>query len=133
MQVDVIFCDQVRIENNGKHMLVGVYPHDVMTVTQVPGAILVSAWIKVQDLPMGDYDFEMTFLSPQVPLSPPPYFGRVHVSNPSAATIMFSGPANIPLSEEGVVSVLLKMTGAANEIVVDQVAGRLSVIKISNR
>lgn len=130
MLIDVTFCDQIRIENSGKHLLIGVYPGDVMTVSQIPGTVHLSAWVKVRDLPAGAYSFEMTFLSPQASLtSPSPFYGAVNISHPGMPATMFSGPTSIPLSDVGFVTVRLKLTNALNFVVCDQIAGKIFVGK----
>lgn len=130
MIIDVTFCDQVRVENNGKLLLIGVYPGDVMMVSQIPGTVHFSAWAKVRDLSEGVYSFEMTFLSPQSSLtSPDPYFGSVTITRPGMPATMFSGPASVPLSEPGFVSLRLKLTNAFGHVVCDQVAGKMFIGK----
>lgn len=41
----VIFCDDIRKENNGKEILIGVYGGGI-TVAQVPATIIISEWIR---------------------------------------------------------------------------------------
>ncbi|WP_426239927.1 hypothetical protein [Pararhizobium sp. DWP1-1-3] len=130
MNIDVTFCDQVRNETNGKIFLIGVYPADVMMVSQIPGNVHVSAWVKVRDLQVGAYDFEMSFLSPQASLqSPTPYYANVFISHYGIPATMHSGPASIPLSEPGFVTLRLKITDALQNVVCDQVAGKIFIGK----
>ncbi|NKM11481.1 hypothetical protein GFL85_10600 [Rhizobium laguerreae] len=101
-----------------------------MSVSQIPGSVHLTAWIKVRDLPAGNYSFEMAFLSPQASLvSPSPYFGSVNVIHPDMPAIVYAGPASVPLSEPGFIAVRLKMTNAYQQVVFDQVAGSIFVGK----
>lgn len=55
---DIIVCDGVRHEMNGKMILVGVYPNDIV-VSDFPATVVISLLIRFFDLEAGDYPFEV--------------------------------------------------------------------------
>ncbi|QQM31751.1 hypothetical protein JET14_06170 [Martelella lutilitoris] len=60
---DVIFCDDIRKEDNGKAILIGVYT-GALVLEQLPVDILLSAWIRVSGLDKGKHDVSVEFHSP---------------------------------------------------------------------
>ena len=54
---NVIICDQVRKEDNGKHLLLGVYPADVL-VSDFPTTIALVLWMQLYVDTTGEFDFE---------------------------------------------------------------------------
>lgn len=48
MRFEVIFCDEVRLEFNGKHFLIGVYPADLVPAL-MPATLSLALWIRVYD------------------------------------------------------------------------------------
>lgn len=43
---NVVVCDQVRVEKNGKHILIGVYPRDIK-FGRFPAKIGLSIWLQM--------------------------------------------------------------------------------------
>lgn len=56
-----IVCDEVRIENNGKHILIGVYPHNIQ-VPQFPHRQLLTMWMQFNTGEAGVVDIEFRVL-----------------------------------------------------------------------
>jgi hypothetical protein len=56
--VTVLLCDDIRTENTGKHILIGVYPSDISPV-QIPAQINLAAFLIVgkPTLPAGKHNF----------------------------------------------------------------------------
>lgn len=50
----VVLCDEVRQENNGKHILIGVYIHAVL-VEDFPANLLLSVWIELKPKEVGNF------------------------------------------------------------------------------
>lgn len=131
MQVDVVFCDFVRTETNGKHLLVGVYPGDVVMATHIPGPIQVTAWARVRDLPVGRHQFEMSYYSPQESLVAAATFnGVVEVLYDGMASTLYSGPASIFVEKIGYITVRVKITSSQQQVIGDQIAGKIFVGKV---
>ncbi len=49
VKAEVLFCDDIRIEQSGKHILIGVYPSDLV-VPQIPFVLPVALWIRVHEM-----------------------------------------------------------------------------------
>ena len=43
-----VICDEVRIENNGKFFLIGVYPLRVIAVPALPDSVVISCYMEVE-------------------------------------------------------------------------------------
>lgn len=56
-----VFCDDIRQENNGKVLLIGVYA-DNLQVSHMPARLPLSAWIRLYDLPQGASKLVLRFL-----------------------------------------------------------------------
>jgi len=61
--LDVIFCDDIRQEVNGKMMLIGVYPQNVATKS-VPATFGLSIWIRLRHLAQGKHTFKAIIQDP---------------------------------------------------------------------
>lgn len=55
---NVIICDQVRREESGKHLLIGVYPHNIL-FPSFPGTIVLSVWIQMLNEKGGNIPVEI--------------------------------------------------------------------------
>lgn len=55
--VSALVCEDVRIERNGKHLLIGVYPSDIV-MGQVPGFLGLMFWIQLGYLEKREQAFE---------------------------------------------------------------------------
>ncbi|MDO6967100.1 hypothetical protein [Rhizobium alvei] len=49
IRAEAIFCDDIRWEANGKQILIGVYPNDLVPA-QIPIQIPISLWIRIHGL-----------------------------------------------------------------------------------
>lgn len=45
---NVIICDQVRKEEGGKHLIIGVYPHNILFAS-FPARALLTPWVQISD------------------------------------------------------------------------------------
>lgn len=57
-----VFCDDIRQEGNGKHILIGVYGNDLVPGS-LPATFPLSLWLKVDDPPLGLRKFKFTLKS----------------------------------------------------------------------
>ena len=55
---NAIICDEVRKEDNGKHLLLGVYPRDVL-VNDIPTIISLVLWMQLYMDRNGQFDIEL--------------------------------------------------------------------------
>ena len=58
---NAIICDQVRKEDNGKPLLLGVYPFDAL-IPDFPGALALTLWTQLIVDKNGKYDVEFRIL-----------------------------------------------------------------------
>lgn len=113
MRLETIFCDLVRIENSGKHLLVGVYASDSMFVPVIPGGLTISAFTRISEIPKGYYDIQTRFFSSADPDNPLATFNTsINVIYPDFPTPIVSGPANIFLIDPSFVLLKVKVTGS---------------------
>lgn len=54
-----IFCDDIRFENNGKAILIGVYSEDLVPGV-LPQVIPLSFWVRLTGVPLGDIKLNLT-------------------------------------------------------------------------
>ena len=52
-----IICEDVRIEENGKHIIIGVYPSDIV-VPETPAHVTVVLWLQLDDVGTHGKNFE---------------------------------------------------------------------------
>ena len=65
---NVIICDDVRKENSGKHLIIGVYPDDIL-VPGFPATIAVCAWFQFFADRVGEMPIELRVLQNKKELS----------------------------------------------------------------
>ena len=56
--LSAVLCDDVRQENNGKYILIGVYVHSVV-VTDFPANISLTVWIEIKPNEVGEFPGEI--------------------------------------------------------------------------
>jgi hypothetical protein len=90
-------CDDVRIENNGKYLLIGVYSGTIRVRKALPVTLsMLSFWIQL-DLKQLDYDdYELKLLDPRrqeiAQIRGPARFARV---DEPGVIVCFAGPLTI--------------------------------------
>jgi hypothetical protein len=127
MKLETLFCDVVRVESSGKHLLVGVYASDSMFVPLIPGALSITAFTRVSEIPAGHHDIQMQFFSSAEPTTPiATYNTSINVTYPEFPTPIVAGPANLFLSNVGYVVVRFRITNWEG-LTSEQVAGRIFV------
>ena len=65
--VSVIICDDIRTEQNGKHILIGVYGGDIV-VSELPVTLPLAFWIEFLPKRAGEFRFDLRM---EVPGSAP--------------------------------------------------------------
>jgi hypothetical protein len=60
----VVLCDDIRIEQNNKFILIGVYTGSVV-VPGLPAELLVSWWIQILPEKTGTFELELQLISPE--------------------------------------------------------------------
>ena len=59
---NAIICDEVRVEDTGKHIIIGVYSESI-AVSDFPANLLLSFWIQFYVDRDGEIDIELRILS----------------------------------------------------------------------
>lgn len=54
---NAIVCDQVRTENTGKHIIIGVYQSDIL-FNQFPAKTTLAMWLQFMTDELGEYEIE---------------------------------------------------------------------------
>ncbi|MDF1599684.1 hypothetical protein PZ895_07830 [Mesorhizobium sp. YIM 152430] len=63
IRAETVFCDDVRLENTGKHILIGVYGSDIVPGV-MPANLGISLWTRVYGLAKGKHHFHMVLSGP---------------------------------------------------------------------
>lgn len=63
VHADAIFCDDIRQENTGKFLFIGVYPGDLIPST-IPAAFPMAVFLRVHGMPAGNHKFSAKLISP---------------------------------------------------------------------
>lgn len=63
VKADAIFCDDIRQENTGKFLFIGVYPGDLIPST-LPAAFPMAVFVRVYGMPAGKHPFAVKVLAP---------------------------------------------------------------------
>lgn len=115
----VVFCDDIRREDNGKAILIGVYTGDLIPGV-LPANLPLSLWIDIRDVPIGHHNLVITLELPGGgKISVPGELDVVEADKP--ITLMFVGlPAQI--NEPGLIRVLIDISGT------EVIAGQLTVL-----
>jgi hypothetical protein len=130
MQIETIFCDFVRAEHGSKHILVGVYPSDYVSVPALPGPVILSAYTRIRGLALGLHRFQFRFHSSSDPLTPTATFDTVaEVGQTELPTTLVIGPVELKVERPGFFAVRIEITDPrGNAIVYD--AGRVLITKL---
>lgn len=62
-RAETVFCDDIRQEITGKHILIGVYGADLVPGI-LPATFPIGMWIRFSGLQVGRHKFEMRLLDP---------------------------------------------------------------------
>lgn len=60
---ETIFCDDIRIENTGKHILIGVYGVDLLP-SFLPVNVTLGAWVRFSGLEKGQKRYSLRLKGP---------------------------------------------------------------------
>lgn len=121
---NLIFCDDIRREINGKDILIGVYGADLIP-SSIPADFPLAIWLKFTELAPGEYKFRVRLIAPEN--SESRVEGEISIIAADKPTIIaFSG---IPIHAEryGDLVVLISINGED-----DFEAGRLTIAPPAN-
>lgn len=123
MKAFTIFCDDIRLENSGKHLLIGVYTSKLV-VPELPWNATLATWVSLSGLGSGTHSIQ--FIVEYVTADSTRVIGDVSseltIEQPDVQTILSPTGLAVPIDAEGFIRLLVKIDGAEG---VD--AGRLKV------
>ncbi|ANL45820.1 hypothetical protein AMC87_CH01095 [Rhizobium phaseoli] len=64
MLASTVFCDDIRIENSGKHIIVGAYPSGIAHPGGLPDTVEFMVWLQIFGLPLGKRHLEFALVPP---------------------------------------------------------------------
>lgn len=92
----VIICDDIRREDNGKQMLIGIYVGSI-EVSSFPINLALAIWIEHKPTAVGETDIEVRFLGPSdAQLFHSSFHAKFHATERSSV-----GMGSIPLQFQG--------------------------------
>lgn len=59
LRFEILFCDDVRQEANGKHILIGVFGTDILP-SRLPGVLPLAFYLRIFGMTKGDHQFKIT-------------------------------------------------------------------------
>lgn len=118
IEARAVFCDDIRREDNGKAILIGVYTNDLIPGT-LPTNLSLSLWLDVRGIPEGHHQVKISVNPPAGEKISIPGEIDVH-STERPVTLMFVGVPVI-LSEPGLIKIFIDISG------IEVVAGQLIV------
>ena len=99
---NAILCDDVRIEKNNKHILIGVYSGDIV-VKELPAKLRLSFYLEFGASEIGDIPLEIRITGPGKRMGVmKAQFQSMEVGGPA---ILVSPQMEIPITEEGTIRV----------------------------
>jgi hypothetical protein len=105
----VVFCDDIRREDSGKMLLIGVYGNAVI-YRSLPAEAGLSAWIVLDQLQEGDFDFHCKYVMGLNESTVAEVHGRASIR--AENNVGFSLPfIPIRFDTEGTLSLLFKVGG----------------------
>lgn len=111
LQIDArtVFCDDLRREDTGKAILIGVYADDLVPNT-LPTQFPLSIWVKVTGLDSGSYPFALRVSFPGADKQAE-IRGDIEVKKPNEATSFFLAGLQARVTQPGLIKVELEVDG----------------------
>lgn len=123
---NTIFCDDIRREDNGKALLIGVYTGDLV-VQDLPTKLRLSAWVRLTGMDRGKHDIRLRFDFPGA--EPLEVEGQAEVTDPEETDDLFFVGFPATLNEEGNVTCNLivgSQTYVIGKITIQKADGKIS-------
>lgn len=120
-----IFCDDIRQEANGKHILIGVYGSDLVP-SAFPITFPLAVWLKISDAPRGPHKFKLSLQSPGGSESGVEGDMNIPPEAPANGVVLGFGGFPVQLNGPGTIVALLSIDNAEPEEV-----GTLQVLPAS--
>jgi hypothetical protein len=102
--LNAVFCEDIRHEDNGKDILIGVYS-EVMAPSRCPIDLRLSLWIQYDAARTGDAEIRLRLRIADTAHEPPEALVRMSIAEPGEVTLALRG---MPLSITGSGVILLE-------------------------
>lgn len=107
MEIEVIFCDDVRFEVTGKQSLIGVYTSDLRT--NIPDVdIPVWIWMRIKGIPKGSHEFSVTLTSPNN-ASTSKASGEMEITREGYPVPLALGPLPVKINTDGLLEAKIEI------------------------
>lgn len=108
IEIRTVFCDDIRHEDNGKLILIGVYTADLVPA-QLPGNFPLSLWLDIRGLAVGSYD---VIIGIDIPMGAHLSIkGGIEVNDPTQPATMIATGIPINIASAGTIVVSIEMAG----------------------
>lgn len=118
IRTTVVFCDDIRQEGNGKHILIGVYSGSLTPIDPFPNVFYVSAFVRVVGLEGGLHSFSFRMIGTDGSEAAETG-GEIHVDPNLRVTILALRGLQIVIGGAGLLKAELALDGAGYEFVDD--------------
>lgn len=108
----VILCDDVRIEDSGKHLLIGVYTNGI-SVASFPANLLLSIWLNVSFDEIGEFGFQLEIKSKTAQHG---MDAGVSIGAPNRPFAIYTPRLAVQLSEPEEIQILMGLTGEEKKL-----------------
>ena len=99
VKAETLFCDDIRQELNGKHILIGVYGADLVPF-QLPSTFPISVWVRLWEIPVGQHAVTFRLHAPNQ-ASTAEMKGQIDVSDASAPIVLVFGGLPMQVTSPG--------------------------------
>lgn len=106
---EILFCDDIRQEVSGKHILIGVFGTDVVP-SRLPGNLPIAFYLRVFGLTKGDHEFKFTIQSETKDWKGE-IEGKTTVLLDSVASIFPFGPMPVHIRQPGKLTATFSVDG----------------------
>jgi hypothetical protein len=114
LEADVIYCDDVRIEATGKHILIGVYSVDMVVGVPFPAIVGLTVYLRLWGLTAGQHIIDLTVSPPGAP-AVEMKDGTIEITNELAPLTAPIGPIPLQIGAPGEILTSIIVDGVALE------------------
>lgn len=100
-KVTVVFCEDIRQEFNGKHILIGTYGTHLMPAF-LPQELMLSVWIRISETPRGKSSFRVVLETDDGQVGIDGDY-KLPENSPISGAVFAVGPFPVPMSKPGTI------------------------------
>ncbi|MFD9902608.1 DUF6941 family protein [Mesorhizobium sp. NPDC059025] len=110
LRFEILFCDDVRQEASGKHILIGVFGTDILP-SNLPGVLPLAMYLRVFGMTKGDHHFRITLVTSDGDWRGE-IDGQTRVMDDTTASIFPFGAIPIHIEKPGAIIANLSIDGS---------------------